>query len=145
MHTIGSIEIDRPIDEVFRLTNNHVAEWSPTVVEEKILHQTEGEVGTTFRVVTEENGRQMEFDGVVTRYEPPYASSVELTGSAFDIVADYRFEDLSGRTRVTQESSVNGKGFTKLIFLLCGWMMKCAGRKALQKEFESLKQFCEAH
>ena len=60
MQTSGSIEIDRPIDEVFRLTNDHVVEWSPTVVAEEILHQTENEVGTTFRVVTEENGNQME-------------------------------------------------------------------------------------
>ena len=37
MRTEGSVEIDRPIDEVFRLTNEHVAQWSIVVVEEAVL------------------------------------------------------------------------------------------------------------
>ena len=31
MHSIASIEIDRPIDEVFTYTNEKVDEWSLTV------------------------------------------------------------------------------------------------------------------
>jgi hypothetical protein len=35
MRSEGSLEIDRPIDEVFRLTCDHVAEWSTIVVEDE--------------------------------------------------------------------------------------------------------------
>ena len=37
MHSIASVEIDRPIDEVFRYTNGNVADWSLTVVEDELI------------------------------------------------------------------------------------------------------------
>ena len=55
MHNSGSGEIDRPIDDVFRLTNNHVAEWSIIVVEDEVINEQPGGVGTTFRTVTEQH------------------------------------------------------------------------------------------
>ena len=70
MHSTVSIEIDRPIDEVFTYTNEKVAEWSLTVVEDEPIQDTGG-VGTTFRCVTEDHGRRMEFHGVVTHWDPP--------------------------------------------------------------------------
>ena len=110
MQNEGSVEIDRPIDEVFLHTNACVAEWSIVVVENEVLEEKPEGVGTTFRTVTEDHGRRMEFQGVVTRHDPPHASAVRMIGKAFDIEAEYSFEDLSGRTRVTQRSSVSGKG-----------------------------------
>lgn len=143
MQTEGSIEIDRSIAEVFRLTNDHVAQWSHIVVEDEVLEEKPGVVGSTFRTVTEEDGRRMEFQGVVTRHEPPFASGVHLAGEAFDVDVDYRFEDLSGRTRVTQRSIVTGKGFFKpLLFLLRPFIKKSSGH-ALEKDLMGLKQFCE--
>jgi len=139
----ASVEIDRPIDEVFQLTNDHVAEWSTVVVEEEVIGKKPEGVGTTFRTVTEDHGRRMEFDGVVTQYDPPRASAVRLTGDTFDIVAEYTFDDLDGRTRVTQQSSVNGKGLFKVFLVLCGWMMKKSSCRALEKELLGLKAFCE--
>ena len=62
MRNTGSVEIDRPIHEVFRLTNEHVAEWSIIVVEDEVLDEKPEGVGTTFRTVTEENGKRMECD-----------------------------------------------------------------------------------
>ena len=67
MKQSACIEIDCPIDDVFRLTNDHVAEWSIIVVEDEVIEQKPDGVGTTFRTVTEERGRRMEFDGIVTR------------------------------------------------------------------------------
>ena len=39
MRSLASIEIDRPIDEVFTYTNEKVAEWSLTVVEDEVIEQ----------------------------------------------------------------------------------------------------------
>jgi hypothetical protein len=140
-----SVEIDRPIAEVFEFTLKNVVEWVEIVVEDELVEDKDnGGVGTTFRVVTEESGRRMVFDGVVTRHEPPTASSVIMKGPSFDIEAEYTFEDLSGRTRVTQVSTFRGRGFTGVMMFLLGWMMKGAGRKALGKDFERLKKLLEA-
>ncbi len=142
MQSLASIEIDRPIDEVFTYTNEKVAEWSLTVVEDEVIDDKNG-VGTTFRCVTEEKGRRMDFQGVVTLWEPPTTSAISLTGKMFDIEAEYRFEDLNGRTRVTQESTVSGKGFVKIMFFLFGWFMNKQGCKAVSNELESLKKKLE--
>ena len=143
MHSLASIEIDRPIDEVFDYTNKNVEEWSLTVVKDEVIEDKDG-VGTTFLCVTEEKGRRMEFDGLVTVWEPPTKSAISLTGKRFDIDAQYRFEDLGGRTRVTQESDVTGKGFVKVVFFLFGWALNKQGCKAVSYELESLKEKLEA-
>lgn len=143
MRQEASVEISIPIDEVFPLTTEHVAEWSNVVLEDEVLDEKPDGVGTTFRSVTEDHGRRMEFQGVVTRHEPPHAHGVQLTGEAFDIEVAYLFEDLSGRTRVTQVSDIAPKGFLKVIFVLFGWMMKKSSCRALEKELNSLKSFCE--
>ena len=145
MQTEGSVVIDRGINDVFRLTNDHVAEWSQHVVEDELIEEKPGGVGTTFRSVTEDHGRRMEFDGVITRYDVPTSSAVHLEGSAFDLDVEYFFEDLGGdQTKVTQRSKVFGKGLMKLFFLLGGWAMRKSSRKALDSEFQSLKSFCES-
>jgi uncharacterized protein YndB with AHSA1/START domain len=143
MRTQGSVTIDRPIDEVFRLTNDDVSKWSIIVVENEELETTPEGVGSTFRIVTEERGQRMEFDGVVTEYDPPRASAIHMTGKMFDIAAEYTFEDLGGSTRVTQISSVHGKGLAKVMFLCFGWMMRKSSCRALEEELNSLKLFCE--
>ena len=124
-------------------TNDKVAEWSLTVVEDEMIEDKDG-VGTTFRCVTEERGRRMEFEGVVTVWEPPTRSAIQLIGKSFDIEAEYRFEDLNGRTRVTQESTVSGKGMVKVMFFLFGWLMNKQGCKAVQNELENLKSKLES-
>ena len=143
MQSTASIVIDRPIEEVFRLTNECVPEWSIVVVGEERDEQTPHVVGSTFRTITQDHGRRMEFQGVVTDYTPPTFSAVELTGQAFDIRAEYVFEDLGGKTRVTQKSEVQGKGLFKFFFPLFGWLMKKSSCQAAQHEMESLKRFCE--
>ncbi len=143
MRSEVSVEIDRPIDEVFRFTNENVAEWSIIVVEDEVLNKEPGGVGTTFRTVTEDRGKRVEFKGVVTRHDPPHASAIHLTSDMFDIETEFIFEDLSERTLVTQRANVTGKGIYKLIMFLIGWLMKKSHCKASDNELVSLKRFCE--
>jgi hypothetical protein len=143
MNTAASIEIDRPIAEVFDCTINRVAEWSSVVVEDEVIESKPDRVGTTFRMVTEQNGQRIGFLGVVTWHEPPYASSAFLTGQQFDLEVEYKFEDLGGRTRVTQMSTVTGKGVIKLMFFFFGWMMNKSSRNAAENELTNLKRLLE--
>ena len=66
MQTSMSVQVGRPIKEVFDHTIHNVSEWSTIVVKDEVIKETPEGVGTTFRVTTEENGRRMEFDGLVT-------------------------------------------------------------------------------
>ncbi len=144
MQTTMSVEIDRPINEVFDYTIHNVSEWSTIVVKDEVIDEKPEGVGTTFRVTTEEKGRRLEFEGVVTRHEPPTAHAILMKGDQFDIKAEYLFEDLGGRTRVTQRSEVFGKGFVKVMFFVFGWMMMKSSRNALGNELLNLKRVMEA-
>lgn len=144
METELSVEIDRPIEQVFDYTLNNVSDWSITCVEDELLEEKPGHVGTTFRMVTEDRGQRMEFHGIITEYDRPYSSTSVLTGKQFDIGVNYSFKDLSGRTRVTQRAVLKGKGFFKVMIFCCGWLMKSSSCKAQQEELNSLKAKCEA-
>lgn len=143
METFGSIEIDRPIEEVFDYTMNHATEWSNIMEEHEMIHQTDDVVGSTFRLVTVDRGRRMEFEGEVTYHRPPTASSITMRGKQFNLEVAYQFEDLGVRTKVSQRSVVHAKGFMKLMLVLFGWMMKKSSCDALDKEFASLKEKLE--
>jgi hypothetical protein len=142
-----SVEIDRPIEQVFELTNRNVSKWSITVVEDEVIEdRNDGDVGTKFRIVTEERGKRMEFAGEVTEHRPPHSTRSKMVGPYFDIDALYLFEDLrNGRTRVTQKSTVTGKGFFKVMLFLMSGFIKKSSCDAGQKELDSLKAFVEAH
>lgn len=143
MQTEASVEIDRPIEDVFDFTNDHVAEWSTTVVEEKIIEETSERVGTKFLCITESRGKRMDFQGVVTRWERPHASAIELIGDSFDIHATYLFESLPAGTRVTQQAVISPKGFVKVIFFLFGWAMSKSSCNEAQQELNNLKNTLE--
>jgi hypothetical protein len=56
---------------------------------------------------------------------------------------EYLFEDLGGRTRLTEQCDVRAKGFLRVIFVLMGWMMKKSSCDALEKELLNLKRLLE--
>ncbi len=143
MRSKASVEIACPIEEVFRLTNEHVPEWSIVVVADEVLDEKPEGVGTTFRTVTEDHGRRMEFDGIVTRHEPPHTSAVRLTNSMLHIETEYLFESTQTGTRVTQEADVRARGLMRFPFFLMGIFMRKASCKSSEKELLSLKAFCE--
>ena len=147
MKTQLSVEIDRPIEEVFQYIHEHTLDWIESVVSDDVIReQNGGGFGTTFRMVTQERGQRMEFEGEVTSWNPPRSSSCYLKGDAFDVDVAYELRSLnSGATVVTQNSVVYPRGsFTKIVFFLCGWAMKGAGKRSLEKDFARLKSQLEA-
>lgn len=138
-----NIEIECPIEEVFRITNEQVAEWSLIVVANNVLDERPRGVGTRFQTITEDQGHRLVFDGVVTCYEPPFKSAVKLTGKMFDIETEFNFQDSFGKTRVTQTAKVRAKGFFEFYMFLFGWFIKRGHRRANRDDLENLKRFCE--
>ena len=146
MKTELSIEIDCPIGRVFEYTCDNVPDWSESVLSDELIEsKNDGGAGTTFHIVTEERGKKMEFHGEVLSRVVPTETRILLRGEMFDIDVQYFFADLGGkRTKVTQESEVNPHGWLmKTMFAATGWMMKGMSRRALQKDFETLKRQLE--
>ena len=145
MESSVSVEINRPLPEVFRYTNENVSDWSITVVENEVIEETPGKVGSRFRLLTQDRGREMEMTGEVTRYEENRLSEVFMVGQGFEISALYIFEDLGNEvTRVTETARVHPKGVMRIFFFLFGWFMKKSSCDALQNELESLKEKLES-
>lgn len=144
MQSEGSVLIDRPIDEVFRITRECIAQWSHVVVHDHVTEDVNnGDVGTRFQTITDSNGQELAFEGVVTHCDPPYAFASKLTGDQFDIEVAYSFEQVDAHTKVTQWSNVRGKGLFGWILRFAGWAMKKASCEALQRELDSLRHYCE--
>lgn len=148
MHRSNQTEIDRPIDEVFRVISEEMKEWSLVVVDEESLDGETGpegpQVGSRFRTLTEENGKTMVFEGVVTKYDPPTVQAAQLTGDLFDIESEFRLHSLGDRTGVTHESKVHGKGWFRVFLMLFGWLFSRMNCKAGEDELASLKRYCES-
>ena len=140
-----SIEIDAPPERVFRWLNDaeRAMKWVPNIVENEDLEVTENRIGSTFRQVFLENGRRIEMHGVVTGYERDRRLTCEMNGDAFDLFVDYRLEDLKGRTRLTQDSVVQFKGFFKMIVVIMAPFMKKSSMKQLEDCFSKLKRMSE--
>jgi len=145
MKTVGSVEIDLPIEETYRLTTQDVTKWSTIVTEDEVIEDiNSGGIGTRFRTVTEDRGQKMEFLGTVTAADPPKLHSINMTGDYFNLDVEYAFEEINGKTKVTQTSNVAGKGMTRVIFFLFGWLMKSSSCKSLAEELNGLKVYCES-
>ena len=144
MKTEASVEIDRPIEEVFDKAFECVPAWSTIVVEAQPIEETPEVVGSTFKTITEDRGRRMEFLGIVTEYQRPQRSRVEMVNKAFDLDVLYLFEATATGTRMTQMSEVKPKGITKVIMALVGLAMRKSSCEAQQKELNGLKAFCES-
>lgn len=146
MKTGISVDVDRLIDDVFILATDHVAVWSSIVVEDELIHLADdGGVGTRFRIVTEDRGRRMEFEGEVVEYEPPTRSAIQMRGPAFDLDVRYEFEHLPGdRTRVTQFSHARGKGIWRLPLMVIMPLMRRSASESTRQELDRLRVHCES-
>ncbi len=144
MNTI-IIEINARPDIVFSwLDEPHkLQQWLPNIVENEVLQEVEGGVGTTWRQVYEESGRRMEMFGELTLYQPGKRLSCAMTGKMFDLDIDYLLEDLGGRTRLTQHSVVKMKGLFKILALFMSKMMKKSQENQADESFSTLKKLAE--
>ncbi len=138
------VDIQSTPDKVFYWLDDaeRVMQWIEGVVENEDLEVKEGHVGFTFRQVYE-NGRKMEFQGIVTDYEKDRRLGLSMVGQFFDLDVDYVLEPRGSSTRLTQNSSARFKGLWKLMGPLMGPFMKKAGLKKLNEDFARLKALCE--
>ena len=147
MKTSVTTIIDAPAKMVFLWLEDdeRLKKWIPNLIEDEALLETPEKVGSKFRQVFLENGKEMEMIGEITEYDLDERMRVYITGKMFDLDVDYILKPLSdSQTELTQDSEITLKGFFKIMWPLMALMSKL-GKKDPQAEAHArLKEFAEA-
>lgn len=146
MENESSIDIARSREVVFDFLNDpkNLKKIVPNLVDEGVIEETPGKVGTTFWHVYEEHGRKMKMTGVVTEYQRPDRSAVKLDGAMFGLDVTYRLEESGpNATRLTQVARVQWKHVFKIMGLLMRKRVKEEGLKTQAENFARLKAMLE--
>lgn len=137
-----SVEINRPLDEVYEYVANpeNLPEWTGTVIETH--KETPGPhlEGSTFTSVGKFLGRRVESPFEVTVHESPRLHSHKSTGGPFPSEWTLTFEKVAGGTRYTQVAEGEPGGFFGLVEPL----LERVGRRQLRTDLENLKDLLEA-
>jgi uncharacterized protein YndB with AHSA1/START domain len=125
------IEIAATPAQVFHWLDDseRVMQWAENVTHNEDLTTTPEKVGSTFRQVYTENGRDMEFEGRCTAFEPDRKLAVFMTSKMFHLDVTYTLDDLGGRTRLTQDSQVHWQGLLKLFGPVMALFMRKSGQE----------------
>ena len=109
MKTTMKTVIDAPASTVFLWLEDdeRLRQWIPNLAEDEPLIETPEKVGSRFRQVFLENGKEMEMIGEITRFLQDERLQVFMTGKMFDLDVDYVLKPLSTeQTELTQESEI---------------------------------------
>jgi dehydrogenase/reductase SDR family protein 12 len=100
---IKEISVDNPADRVFDYLSHWdtVAEWDSSVVSARMLSAGKPSVGSRFHITLRFGWKRVPMTYVIRRMEPHQLIELEGNGPHFKAVDRIRFEDISGRTRLT--------------------------------------------
>jgi carbon monoxide dehydrogenase subunit G len=136
-----SIVINRPLEEVFSFLSNleNNMKWRSGMIKAEKVSDGPIGVGTTYRMINNFFGRQVEGEAVVTEYElnRKYAT---MNKSGLPIKTQRMFEPVEGGTRVTFSVETEVGGFFKLVEPL----MARIGRRRLEADAVMVKALIES-
>jgi uncharacterized protein YndB with AHSA1/START domain len=135
------VEIDRPVEEVFRYFTDvaRIPEWN-SMVEEMTPSELPIRVGSTAKIRMRLLGRTIEATQEVLVFEPN-RKLVVRTPAPIAVTDTIAFEPLgAGRTRLTYGSAGQTGGFFKLADPIVARVAK----KQLAAQLETLKELLEA-
>ena len=144
MRAEESVEIDRPVEEVFAYAADpeHFPEWSGIIIE---VHKEEPQgpiaQGDRFTTVSKFLGRRFETPFAVTARESNRLHSHRSTGGPLPQEYTSTFEETAGGgTRMTQVVEGEPGGF----FRLAGPLLERAVKRQFRADLGTLKDFLEA-
>ena len=102
------VDADQPADRVFDYLSHWatVAEWDPSVVSARMLSAGKPSVGSRFHITLCFGLKRVPMTYVIKRMTPHQLIELEGRGPHFNVVDRIRFEDISGRTRLTYVAEV---------------------------------------
>lgn len=147
MKTSMTTVINAPAEVVFLWLEDdeRLKQWIPNLLEDEPIIETPEKVGSTFRQVFVENGKEMEMTGEITAYSENERMRVFMTGKMFDLDVDYILKSPSeNQTEVTQDSHIKLKG-AMMLFAPIMWLMSKLSSKNPQADAHArLKELAEA-
>ncbi|NNC37999.1 MAG: hypothetical protein EX271_11300 [Acidimicrobiales bacterium] len=147
MKTTSNITIEAPASLVFLWLEDadRLKQWVPNLIEDEALVETPEKVGSKFRQVFSERGKEMVMIGEITEYIENERMRVDICGDMFDLDLQYSFKaEGAARTHLTQETSIKFKGMMKLLTPIFAVMNIFMGSKAQDEALSRMKQLAEA-
>jgi hypothetical protein len=143
VHVQGSIEIERPVQEVFDFVADQRNEpvYNPEMTASEKLTEGAVGVGTRYRAVTEGYGKPITMDIEVTGFERPRSIDTSTHMQQMDIHGGMTFEETPTGTRMSWSWSLYPAGVLRLASPLIARM----GRKSEGVIWTGLKTYLEKH
>lgn len=146
MKTSMTTIIDAPANIVFLWLedNERLKQWIPNLVSDEPIIETPDKIGSTFRQVFLENGKEMEMIGEITEYHQDQRMRVFMTGKMFVLDVDYFLNASShSQTKVTQDTNISLKGFAKIMSPIMYLMSKLSKKNPQADAHARLKAMAE--
>jgi len=138
----SSIEIAKPVDEVFRFVDDtsQAPRWLQECVEVTQTSPGPKAVGSRLHYVYQQGGRRGEMDGEVTAYERDRHLAMRYDDKVFGVEIDFRFAPAAGGTQVTHVCAIAIKN---PVAKLMTPMIRGANEKQVVANLARLKQLLE--
>lgn len=138
---LGSIDIDRPVDEVFDFVADQRNEpsYNPRMTSSEKL--TDGPIGagTRFRAVMQMRGRSLPMEIEFTDLDRPHRLASRTTGAGSQVVGQLTFQPVGRGTRMTWDWDVRFGGPMRWLSPIVAWI----GRRQEREIWTGLKHLLE--
>jgi len=107
------VDIDEPIEDVFTLFTapETLKKWMPEVKSLQPLDVKEGIVGSTYKMVIENQGQEMEMTEKILAYIPNKKMTFRFNSDQMIKIDDFVFVEKGSKTKMIQNCSVNSKSY----------------------------------
>ena len=147
MKTTNVTVIDAPARNVFLCLEDseRLKQWLPNLIEDVPLTDTPDKIGSRFKQVYLERGKEMELIGEVTEYVDNERMRVDITANGFGLDIDYHLKSLGpAQTELTQDTQMKFFGFMKVMAPLFVLVSKFSSKDPTAEAHALLKEMCEA-
>lgn len=109
----AEVEINKPIDEVFKLFDNRetLKKWMPEVKEIEPINETPQKLGSTYKVIIENQGQEMQMQEKIRAYVPNEKITLQYNSPDMIKIDDFNFVTEGNKTKLVQHSSVRANSF----------------------------------
>lgn len=142
MQTTTITQINAPASTVFLWLEDksRLMQWVPNLTEDEPITETPDKIGSRFRQVFVENGREMVMIGEITAYAENKHMCVDIEGNMFTLDLEYILTALSDtKTELTQHTKIKFKGAAKLMTPLMFLMSKFSKKTLKPRPMQRLR------
>lgn len=119
-------------------------QWQRNVKGGEIILDKPEVTGTTFKEIIEEDGKQLEMYGVISKFVRNQIIEFHLESKIHTVDVSYSVEELNETTRICVDARIRWKFPINLLSIVIGDKMKKSISSQLDSELLELKQICES-